>query len=85
MSTSYSDNVGNRLLIDWGISGVLEVLVMEVSPSGVFAKIQGPNHIEWVRYDQHDIVEVLPSAARGANKGKEEKFEDQGEPGPGVP
>jgi hypothetical protein len=60
MSAEYKDNVGKRLLIEWGISGVIEVLVLEVSPSGNLVKIQAPNHTEWVRTYKHDIIEVLP-------------------------
>lgn len=56
----YKDNVGNRVLIDWGISGLLEVRILEVSPSGDRAKIKSDGHTEWIKVWQHDIVEVLP-------------------------
>jgi len=65
MSTSkeYKDNVGKRVLIEWGIMGMLEVTVLEVSPSGENVKIKTPNHIEWVNCYKHDIIEVLPEVS----------------------
>lgn len=59
MSTQYKGIVGKRALIEWGIRGMLEVRVLEVSPSGERVKIQGPNHIEWKRCDEHEIIEIL--------------------------
>ncbi len=62
-STEYKDNVGKRVLIEWGIMGMLEVVVLEVSPSGENAKIKTPNHTEWVKCYSHDIIEVLPEVS----------------------
>lgn len=62
MSTEYKDNVGKRVLVEWGVSGILEVKILEVSPSGHNAKIQSANHTEWVKCYRHDIIEVLPEA-----------------------
>ena len=60
MKHEYKDNVGKRALIEWGISGMIEVKIIEVSPSGFHAKIQSHNHTEWVPCYKHDILEILP-------------------------
>lgn len=60
MSNEYKDNVGKRVLIEWGIRNLLEVRILEVAPSGVRAKIKGDNIVQWVNTFQHEIIEVLP-------------------------
>lgn len=60
MSKEYKDLVGKRVLIEWGISSMIEVKILEVSPSGFNVKIKSANHTEWVKSFKHDIIEVLP-------------------------
>lgn len=60
MSANYQDNVGKRVLIEWGIRGMIEVKILEVAPSGNHAKIQSANHTEWIQCWRHDIIENLP-------------------------
>lgn len=59
MSTEYKDNIGGRVLIDWGINGVLEARIIEVSPSGKWAKIKAERFTDWVEAWNHEIKEVL--------------------------
>lgn len=74
MSTEYKDNVGKRVLINWGIGDMIEAKVLEVSPSGYSVKIKTDTSTYWVKCFRHEIVEVLPDIDIARTARPEEKF-----------
>ncbi len=57
----FKDCIGKRVLIRPHISnyGLCETVVLEISPSGEFVRLQNPMTDYWIEIRHYDIIEIL--------------------------